>query len=213
MIIRKLSFSFFIICLLFLISFLPSCIVVKEEIKEEEEFLPSIIISPKPEIEMSDVVVRSKKGDMISMIPKDWFFIDVEDKASSDIIAVAVNPDYTLAAVFSTLRKNEFVDDVFAKEGLLGLARLSFEHHFNKTAGAVKLIDKYKEIDIGLLKFGFFQYFATNTNLKSRNAVFKSDFDNYYEFALIQMDITGKPIPKENEIEKIFNSILATIQY
>ncbi|TAL67908.1 MAG: hypothetical protein EPN82_12550 [Bacteroidetes bacterium] len=170
-------------------------------------------LSPKPEIPMSDKLVRSKKGDIIAFLPQDWFFVDVEEKASADVFAVAVNPDYTLSAVFSTIRKNEVTDSVVIKEGLLGLARTSLSYHENKTAGAVKQLGRYSLIQLGTMSFAKYNFSNSSGALVTQTAVFKSSINQYYEFSLIPMNISGKPLPAQNEIDKIFNSIIATIQY
>lgn len=198
----------YIILIFILIS---SCIVVKHKPVADEVIM--INLSPKPEIPMSDKLVRSKKGDIIAFLPQDWFFVNVEEKASADIFAVAVNPDYTLSAVFSTIRKNDITDSIVNKEGLLGLARTSLSYHENKTAGAVKQVGKYSLIQLGTMSFAKYNFSNSSGALVSQTAVFKSSINQYYEFAIIPMNITGKPLPSQVEIDKIFNSIIATIQY
>lgn len=197
--------------LIFSIIFTSGCIVVKHRTVADEVTL--VNLSPKPEIPMSDKLVRSKKGDIIAFLPQDWFFVDVEEKASADVFAVAVNPDYTLSAVFSTIRKNEVTDSVVIKEGLLGLARTSLSYHENKTAGAVKQLGRYSLIQLGTMSFAKYNFSNSSGALVTQTAVFKSSINQYYEFSLIPMNISGKPLPAQNEIDKIFNSIIATIQY
>jgi hypothetical protein len=162
---------------------------------------------------MSDEIVRSKDGDMISFIPKDWFFVNVEDKASSEVFAVAVNPDYTLAAVFSMMRKSPELGEVCQKEGVIGLARMFMDKRQNKTAGAVTMLGSPSTVNMGPLNFGRYNFNASGGTSKGRAAVFISSIGQYYEFALIPMDFRGKPLPTQDEIETIFTSILATIQY
>lgn len=197
--------------LLLTLILISGCIVVKH--KPVTDDVSTITLSPKPEIPMSDKLVRSKKGDIIAFLPQDWFFVNVEEKASADIFAVAVNPDYTLSAVFSSIRKNDITDSIVNKEGLLGLARTSLSYHENKTAGAVKQVGKYSLIQLGTMSFAKYYYSNSSGALVSQTAVFKSSLNQYYEFAVIPMNITGKPLPSQVEIDKIFNSIVATIQY
>ena len=59
---KKLSFALFIS--LFLIN---SCIVVKYQGGGEDEEVRMIELSPKPEIPMSDELVRSPEGDMVAI--------------------------------------------------------------------------------------------------------------------------------------------------
>lgn len=193
------------------IFYLSSCIVVKHE--GETDVAPAITLSPKPEIDMSDELVRSMRGDMIAFIPEDWFFIDVEEESSSDVFAVAVNPDYTLSAVFSNLKKTGKMDEVADKEGLLGVARMAFAKHQQKTAGGVKQFGKYSTINIGPMSYAQFMMANSTGALITKAVVFKSSLDQYYEFALMPMNITGKPIPSGDDFDRIFRSILSTVQY
>jgi len=196
-------------CLVFT-GFFSSCIIVKH--KEKPEPPPEVMLSPKPLIPMSEEHVRSKKGDMIAFLPRDWFFVNLEEKIPSDVFAVAVNPEYTLSAVFSIIRKNDRVDSIVSKEGLLGLARVAFDRHERKTAGAVKHLGKYETIQMGNLNLAKYDFSATGEALKTHSVVFVSSINQYYEFSLIPMNITGKRVPPNDEIDKIFQSIVATIQ-
>jgi hypothetical protein len=190
---------------------LNSCIVVKNE--EVDDVAPLVKLSPKPEIPMSDLQVRSSKGDMIAFLPEGWFFIDTEEASSADVFAVAVNPDYTLSAVFSVIRKTDKIDELVVREGLLGLARTALGRHERKTAGGVKLSGKYAEVEMGPQKFCKFEFTSTKGGLRTRVVVFTSSFDRYYQFSLMPMNITGKPHPATAQIDRIFNSILATVEY
>jgi hypothetical protein len=189
-----------------------SCLIVKEQ-DNEVQIEPTITLSPKPEIPMSEDLVRSKTGDMIAFIPRNWFFVDVEDKASPEIIAVAVNPDYSLGAVFSSIRKNDRLDSTVNKEGLYGLARMSLTNRERKTAGAVKLSGKYRQVEMGICKFVTYKFTSPGGSMTSESAVFISELGQYYEFSLIPMNIKGEPLPPIEEAEKIFRSILTTIKY
>ena len=188
------------------------CIIVKEK-EVNDNYIPVVALSQKPEIEMSEDIVRSKKGDMIAFLPKDWFLVDVGEEASSDVIAVAVNPDYTLSAVFSNLKMNINKEDVISKEGLLGLARLCFERHSKKTAGSITQEGKYKTMKLGNQSYVQFEFKGSDNPLAARSAVFISSLDEYYEFSLIPMNFRGKPVPVQTDIDRIFQSFLATIQF
>ncbi len=189
--------------------FFSGCIIVKEESGETETQV--ITLSPKPEIPMSEDIARSDRGDMIAFLPQDWFFPDLDGETSTEVFAQAVNPNYTLCAVFSKIRKNGEAEEIFRKEGLIGLARLNLARKIKKTGGGVKQIGKYATIEIGSYEFA--QYETTNGALLARSAVFVSNFGGYYEFTLMQMNITGAKIPAKEEFDKIFRSILSTIEY
>lgn len=204
----KIVFSF--LCVVFLAT---SCIIVKEKSEDISDIEPMAVLSPKPEIQMSDIIVRSYKGDMVSYIPVDWFFIDVEQRVSPDIISVVSNPDYSLSAVFSIIKHSDAFDEEFEKDGLFGLARASYARRERKTAGAVKLIGKYQSLQIGSKEFVKYEFSTTGGATSGTTAVFVSSIGEFYEFSLIPMDITGNPIPDEKEFDKIFRSFLASIQY
>lgn len=195
----------------FLILILESCFIVREDV--ETDVAPAVSISPKPLVPMSETLVRSDKGDMIAFLPEGWFFVDLEDKISSDVFAVAVNNDYTLSAIFSVIRKNDKVDELVQKEQLIGLARTSLAKKQKKTGDAVKLYGKYTTLMMGTLSFCRFSYSTSSGALTSQSAVFISTLEQYYEFALVPISVNGNPLPAQTEIDKIFTSILTTIQY
>ncbi len=200
------------IVILFVLVGLNSCIIVKNDTVEEES-QQIVNLSPKPLVQMSDEIVRSKDGDMIAFLPLDWFFVNVEDKASANIFSVAVNPDYTLAAVFSRMPLTPESAEIVKREGVIGLSRLFFEKHSSKTGGAAKQLGTTTKINMGPLEFGKYIYSTAGGANKCRAAVFQSSIGNYYEFALVQMDFRAKPLPTQDEVEKIFLSVISTIQY
>lgn len=191
--------------------FLSSCFVVKHE--GSEDIAPELSLSTKPEITMSDVIIRSNKGDFISFIPENWFLVDLEDRISSDIIAVAVNPEYSLSAVFSQIRANDQINRIVKKEELLGLARMSLAKREKKTAGAIKQSGKYIPIKIGRQKFVRYDYLSNANPLPSSSIVFISSTGNFYEFSLLPMDVKGYQNIDKKEYEKILRSIISTIKF
>jgi hypothetical protein len=190
---------------------ISSCIVVKEE--EKIETSSSVVLSPKPEIEMSDEIVRSKSGDMIAFLPKGWFLVDIRDRISSDVIAVAVNPEHSLSAVFSTIKISDQPENLLEKEGLMGLARVSLSRHEKKTSGSIRQVGKYLNVELGKNSFVKYDYSSSGGALITRAAVFVSSINQPYEFCIIPMEFTGKPIPPSDEIDKTFRSIMTSIRY
>jgi len=199
--------------LLLLISVsLVSCVVVKHE--EEKTEKPLILkFSPQPEMEMSDIMVRSDPGDMIAFIPDGWFLVNLENEAPSDVISVAVNKEYTLSVVFRKIKKDEAYSKVISKEGLLGLARLSLEQRVKKTAGSVQLAGKYSQIDMGPREFAKYEFTNADKTMSGVSAVFISSLDEYYEMTVIPMNLTGIVPTSQYEINRVFSSVLATVQY
>jgi hypothetical protein len=185
------------------------CFFVREKPQAESAVLT---LSPIPEISMSDELARTPEGDMIALLPDNWRLIDVEGKASSDVFAVAVNPDYTLAAIFSRLRTVDRNDSLLARDGALTLARLGMARRERKTAGMARQTGKVSSITVGTRNFGSYQ-FTPDGVLQTQVAVFTSSLGQHYEFALTPVVATGKPLPDTDDIQRTFRSILATIQF
>lgn len=204
---KKIHISFL------LLIFLSSCIIVKKDNIVDESDVVNIQLSPRPTIEMSDEYIRSKKGDMIAFLPKNWFLVDVSEKSSPEIFAVAVNPEYSLSLVFSNLKITEAKSSIIRKEGLLGLARLSLDKRVQKTGGSVKQVGKYNLISIGPQLFAEYEFTTKNSLDIVKTVVFASSIEEFYEFSIVPLNIRNNQAPDYNQINEIFNSVLATIQY
>lgn len=205
------KFHFYFLPILLLSVTLNSCIFIKVKEKQEEETHVSLI--QKPQIEMNEDALRSTKGDMISLIPKNWFFIDLGTDTPRDVFAIAVNPEYTLSLVFSSYPSNEVLDDVFAQQKLIGLANSSFDKKQKKALGSLLKAKQISDISSGALEFVVYKYRTKTQPLYSSNAVFKSSLNIIYEVSLVPMNLSGYSLPSETDIDKIFNSVLATIKY
>ncbi len=214
---RSISSVVKILLFYILIFGFSSCIVVKEQVDEEQDFEQSAILSPKPEIPLSDIILRSNKGDMVSFIPKDWFFIDTEERSSADVLAVVCNPEYSLCAIFTAVNipalKINSEEKKINVDILFDVARECFARRAQKSAGAVKLIGKYQNLQIGNKDFVKYEFSTTNGAIVAKSAVFASSIGQFYEFTLLPMTILGNEIPTQKEFNKIFNSFLAAIQY
>lgn len=189
---------------------LPSCLFVKAP-DAKPVVAEQVPLSPVPEIAMGDDIVRSPEGDMIASLPKDWMFLDVQDDVSDDLLAVAVNPDYTLSVVFSVIPQATSATEAYAAEGLRGLARIAFQKHLRKAAGSVSLVGTYTTTILGTRSFG--QYAFSNGASTTRCAVFRSMLGHFYQCAVVPLTITNRDVPPDREQQAIFSSILATIQY
>lgn len=203
--------NYIVAIFLFVLIVLPSCIVVKNF--NDNGAYKTISLSPKPEIEMSTNIARSQDGDMIAFLPKDWFFIDVEDHVSSSIFAVGVNPEYTLSLVFLCQKKNQHSSDIVKNEGLFGLSRIALEIHQKKTGGDIASVGRPTKIKMGNMEFVEFDFSTSGGALSTKAAVFISSIGNYYEIALTPMTFRGKPLPTSKEMDIIFRSVLATVQF
>lgn len=189
---------------------LPSCLFVKAP-DQQPTVAVEAPLSPLPEVAMGEDLIRSQNGDMIALLPKDWMFLDVHDDVSDDLIAVAVNPEYTLSVVFSVFPHAASSAEAFDKEGLLGLARSAYQKHVRKAAGAISLTGTYTVTDLGTRSFGLYAF--SNGSSTSRCAVFRSSTGHFYECAIVPLNISGRTIPSDREQQAVFMSVLATIQY
>ncbi len=192
--------------------FLYSCIIVKEK-QIDEEFQTGFSILPKSEIPLSDIYILSPLGDMIAYLPKDWFLIDSENKTPSNVFSVAVDPEYSFCAVFSRLATQNVTTEIVKKEGLLGVATLSFEQRMKKSLGNIELIGDYTPIKNGKLKFYVFKFKDKNRNSFGKTAVFVSSLNQCYEFSLLPLNFKSNRVYTEEEFDKFFFAILTTIQY
>jgi hypothetical protein len=150
---------------------------------------------------------------MIATLPNDWFFVEPDSGISAEIFAIAVNPDYTMAAIFSQIKKTSEITEVVAKEGLIGLSRICFSKHLSKSMNSISLVDNYNILNFGNQKFGFHNFVKSNDNTYGSSAVLISGIDEYYEFSLVTMNFTVNLPPTRIEFDKTFNEILSTLVY
>lgn len=188
-----------------------SCIFVKPKTQVEEEV--TIEMLQKPQIEMSDDALRSPRGDMICLIPKGWFFTDLSDDTPKDVFAIAVNPEYTLSIVFSSYQSNEMLEDIYKQQHMIGLANASFDRKQKRTGGSLIKFDKIYTINSNNLEFAIYHYRTRTQPLNAFTAIFKSSMNIIYEVTIIPMNLSGITLPTEDEMNKIFNSIISTIRY
>jgi hypothetical protein len=193
------------------VALIPSCLFVKAP--EQKPRIDTVALSPQPEIEMSEELIRTRAGDMIAVLPKGWVLLDATSTPSVDVIAVAVNTEYTLSAVFSEIPQTEAVADAVKAEGIKGLARAAFARHQRKTGSAVKLYGDIATADLGARQFALYEFTPASGALRTRCAVFTSAIGKSYEFALVPMTVSGKELPVDAEQQRIFRSILTTVQY
>lgn len=199
------------VLLLLMVILLPGCIIVKGGKEAGDE--RNSAVAPKPLIPMSEELIRSEPGDMIAFLPEEWFFMDVENKVSSNVFAVAVNPTYTASLVFSEMRHDDGIEVAYGKEGLIGVARASFQRRERKTAGVVKNIGNFDIRTLGTKQFGVYEYVSVGEVITTRVAVFRSSLGNFYECTLATLPFTGRTLLTNDEMEKIYFSVLATIDY
>lgn len=195
-----------------LIVSLYSCIIVKNE-EESEQKSPILQFSPTPELKMSDEMVRSDRGDMVAFLPEGWLLINLEGEAPADVLGVAVDKGYIMSIVFSRIRKSDKADKIISREGVLGLVRIALEKRVKKTAGSVALVGKYSEIKMGPRKFAKYEFANADKSMRGISAVFVSTLNNYYEVSVIPMNLTGIVPVSQYDLNRVFSSVLTTVQY
>lgn len=189
-----------------------NCIIVKKHTEEIDEYV-SVDLIQKPKIIMSESVLRSEKGDMISLIPKDWFFVDLGPETPNDVFAIAVNPDYSLSLVFSCIKPNPMIDEIYKEQKLFGLANFVFDKKQKKSLGGLIKSHTISTFKSSNLEFVMYKYRTKSQPIFSYNAVFRSSTDNVYEISMIPLNLSGITMPSEFEMETIFESVLATVRY
>lgn len=195
-----------------LLLLLVGCIIVKEKVTDEE-FTHEFTILEKPSIPIGDETIRSENGDMIAFLPYGWFFVDTEDKVPTSIFAIAANPDYSLLIIFSRLTNKIDVIGTIKTEGLLGIAKKSFEFKYIKSVNNIRLIGNFEPIKNGTQKFYVYKYENLTNRLIGKSAIFVTPLNEVYEYSLLQVDVTQKQNISESEFDKIFLSVLSTIRF
>jgi len=208
-------------CLLvfFSVSAFTGCVVVvqkqpqtqqKTAAKEVERSLRQL--ASKPVVVMSDEVVRSELGDMVSLLPAEWSLVNIETNMPVQVFSVAVNNQYTASLTYSVLRKEENFDQVFQKDGLIGIGKISASKRDTKMRN-IKRLGEFEEVVVGTKHFCLYRYTTDNGATLNRVAVFRSSFGNYYECTLSDLTFTGRKLTPREEMESIYVSVLATIDF
>lgn len=182
------------------------CLIVRED-----DFAPAVALSPKTELELSDITVRSVNGDFLALLPKNWTFIEKTSLQLSDIFAIAINPEYNSSLVFSTIPVSEKKETLTLdnKE----LIRIAIAKHIAKSNGKVRQLAKGYELILGPKKFGYFEFIGSQQIHKTRSVVCLSNLGTIYEISLVPVSVTGKTAPSEEVSDKLFRSFITAIQY
>ncbi len=182
----------------------------KTAAKAEEK--PLRQLPSKPTVPMSDEVVRSELGDMVSLLPVEWSLVNIETNLPVQVFSVAVNNQYTASLIYSVLRKEENFDQTFQKDGLVGIGRISASKRDTKMRN-IKRLGEFEEVQVGSKRFCLYRYTTDNGATLNRVAVFRSSFGNYYECTLSDLTFTGRKLTPREEMESLYASVLATIDF
>ncbi len=162
-----------------------------------------------PEIPLAAEPVRSALGDVLFFIPRGWFLADLGERIPSGMVAVAVNPDYTLALTLVLLQRAS--GDTAGQYDLLELARQSFARRQARTAGAVRLVSDLSIIRVGARSFAVYRFGRGPRHV--RVALFVSSIGSVYEVALVPLSVRPIDPPGEEECERIFEGVLRAVQF
>jgi hypothetical protein len=173
---------------------------------------PAKLLPSKPVVPMSDEVVRSEMGDMVSMLPDQWSLVNLETNMPTQVFSVAVNTQYTAGLIYSVLRKEDTFEQTYQKEGLTGIGKISLSKRDHKMRN-IKRIGDFEEVLVGTKRFCTYRYTTDNGSTLSRVAVFRSSFGNYYECTLADMTFTGRKLIAREDMDNIYLSVLATIDF
>lgn len=184
--------------------------VTKGEASDQKPRIPSL--PSKPSVQMSDDIVRSEVGDMVSTLPDAWSLMNTKTTAPQQVFAVATNHDYTLGLVYSLLYKEGSYDQTFQKEGIASIAKASFTKRERRNPYS-KRIGEVEEVMVGTKHFGMYKYTTDNGATVNRVAVFRSALGNYYECTMTEFPFTGRKLPAREDSEQVFASVLAAIDY
>lgn len=167
----------------------------------------------RPKMPMSEDFMRSRGGDIMVFLPKNWFVINTENAMSGDIAGVAVNPPYTASLILHMIRENESVKTRLRREGLGGLARAVFEQRMAKAPSTLKLLKVVDTLEYAGKNFGYYE-FTTDTSavpaLIMRSAVCRSSANFLYEISLVPTPVTASNQPTRDELDSLFQSVLVT---
>lgn len=162
-----------------------------------------------PEIPLAADPVRSALGDVLLFIPRGWFLADLGDRVPAGTVAVAVNPDYTLALTLVLLQRAS--GDTSGQYDLLELAQQSFARHQARTGGAIRLVSDFSILRVGQKSFAVYRFGREHRHV--RVAVFASSIGTVYEVALVPLSVRPIEPPGEEECERIFEGVLRAVQF
>ncbi|MCS6965824.1 MAG: hypothetical protein NZ473_03555 [Candidatus Kapabacteria bacterium] len=166
-------------------------------------------LSPEPGIPLAEDPVRSALGDMLFFLPKGWFVLNLGERAPAGMVAVGVNPEYTLALTVLLLRQAR--KDSAGQYNLVELAQQSFARRQARTAGAIRLASDFTIVRIGPKTFVLYRF--KNGVRYVRVAVFASSIGTVYEVALVPLSLRAIDPPSEEECSRLFEGVLRAVQF
>ncbi len=194
-----------------LLPLLLSCAAQKEAVNEEQE--PEDIWSMIPAVELSDDVVYSPAGDMRAHLPEDWIALDAMRFGNPDIFAVACDPDYTMAVVFSSVPLDPDLGDVFRRSGMIGLLKKNFQDRVERIGDwySPLLIDA-EEFALGRRRFGAYT-FTTDSSLSMTRVGMFYTRKNLYECAITHLPYSESELPDIIKLKEIHQIVLGGIEW
>ncbi len=180
---------------------------------KKEQMLERVDTLGFPSIPMSQTAFVPPDGDFVLLLPEKWFFVDLQRKGGSHILAVATNPEYTLQLVVAMVRTVEDEDRLYQEQGIVGVARAEFAQRYRKAGGTIRLVGKFQKKHFGLKEFGVYRFTNDHGATVHRVAVFRTHQGNFYSCSLIQSLFAQQLVPPESYCEQLFRSVLIALDF
>ncbi|MGE3801982.1 MAG: hypothetical protein AB7H80_13255 [Candidatus Kapaibacterium sp.] len=188
-----------------------SCAAPKEVVKEEEEV--EDFWSMIPLVELSDDVVYSPAGDMRAHLPEGWISMNANQFGNPDIFAVACDPDYRMAVIFSNIPLDAEIGDVFRGGGMMGLLKKNYQDRVERINDwfQPQLIDA-EEFALGRQRYGAYT-FTTDSNLTVTRVGLFYTRKNLYECTMTHLPYSESELPTTEEMKEIHQIVLGGIEW
>ncbi len=164
-----------------------------------------------PGVPMSQSAFTPPDRDFVLVLPRGWFFVDLQKQGGSHLLAVATNPEYTLQLVVATVRSMQNLDSIYYQQGIVGVARAEFAQRYRKAGGTLRVVGKFERRKIGLKTIAVYRFTNDQGATVHRVAVFRTRKGNYYSCSLIQSLFAQQALPSEQYCERLFNAVLVTL--
>jgi hypothetical protein len=210
------NISLQLVVMLGIIIILPSCIIVKEKApppQTEQRIEMSKLRAETTSLLSNDLIV-TPDSEIVTYKPKDWFFINtnelIKNETSGEIIAVAVNKEYTMAFIVSKVQMPMAMTKLIEDNEMIDLARLHFQQKKDKTTEQLFIASDYDLLPNGQNEIPIYAFTSMGNTQKVRVALLKTTTKKLYEFALVPLDFTSATPLTDKESLQLFQTILAT---
>lgn len=185
-----------------------ACAAPKEAVPTEEEDFFAMI----PAVELSEDVVYSPSGDMKARLPADWVTLDDARFDDPEIFAVACDPHYTMAIVFSEIPLDESMAGVFRSKGMMGLLQLNYKERIERLGGYAPTFLGAEEFALGQRKFGAYAFTMDSSFTSTRVSLFYTR-KHLYECTITQLPYSEGDLPTNDKMKDVHQIVLGGIEW